>query len=61
MVFGIKIGTGRARCKLCFKPIFKGQPTIYFRGYNAGGHVHLLREQCPQINYILKQMTEEEE
>ena len=61
MAFGIEPGTGRTRCRLCFRPIFKGQPNIYYRGYNASGHVHILREQCPQIDYMLKEIMEEEE
>lgn len=57
VVFGVKEGTGRARCKLCFNPIFKGQPAIYASAYRASGQVHALPEHCP---YLTKRLLEME-
>ena len=55
--FGVKLGTGRAMCRLCFQPIFKGQPAIYVAGYRANGQVHALPEHCP---YLTKKLLEME-
>lgn len=53
--FGVKEGTGLARCRLCNGVIFKGQPAIYIRGYRASGQCHVLPEQC---NYLHDRLLE---
>ena len=55
--FGVKEGTGRTYCRLCFRTIFKGQPAIYISGYKASGQVHALAEHCP---YLTKRLLEME-
>lgn len=55
--FGVKKGTGRTYCRLCFRTIFEGQPAIYVSGYGVSGQVHALPEQCP---YLTKRLLEME-
>ena len=54
--FGVKEGTGLARCKLCFNPIFKGQPAIYISGYRVSGQCHVLPEHCEYLHNKLLEM-----
>ena len=55
VAFGVKLGTGRTYCRLCFQTIDKGQPVIYIGGYRASGQVHALPEHCP---YLTKRLLE---
>lgn len=57
VAFGVKKGTGRTYCRLCFRTIDVGQPVIYISGYNASGQVHALPEHCP---YLTKRLLEME-
>ena len=57
--FGVKKGTGRAYCRLCFRTIEKGQPAIYVDGYRASGQVHALPEPCPYLRKKLEELKEE--
>ena len=54
--FGVKEGTGRTYCRLCFQPIDKGQPVIYVRNYRTSGQVHVLPEHCPRLTQRLLEM-----
>tara|TARA_A100001201_G_scaffold143689_1_gene146731 strand:+ start:1537 stop:1740 length:204 start_codon:yes stop_codon:yes gene_type:complete len=54
--FGVKEGTGLARCRLCNGVIFKGQPAIYAKGYRASGQCHVLPEQCQYLHNRLLEM-----
>ena len=56
VAFGVKEGTGRTHCRLCFNTILKGQPAIYVSGYGASGQVHALPEHCPYLTEKLLEM-----
>ena len=57
VAFGVKMGTGRTYCRLCFRTIFEGQPAIYVSGYRVSGQVHALPEHC---TYLTKRLLEME-
>ena len=59
VAFGVKKGTGRAYCRLCFGTIEKGQPAIYVSGYRTSGQVHALPEHCPRLRGRLEKIKEE--
>ncbi|MAP53707.1 MAG: hypothetical protein CL605_02265 [Altibacter sp.] len=57
VAFGVKMGTGRTYCRLCFQTIIEGEPAIYVAGYGVSGQVHALPEHC---QYLTKRLLEME-
>lgn len=57
--FGVKKGTGRTYCRLCFGTIGKGEPAIYVRGYRISGQVHALPKHCLYLRERLEKIKEE--
>lgn len=56
---GVKKGTGRTYCRLCFQTICEGEPAICFSGYRASGQVHALSKHCPYLREELEKIKEE--
>ena len=54
--FGVKKGTGRTYCRLCFQTILEGEPVIYAKRYGASGQCHVLPEQCQYLHGKLLEM-----
>jgi len=57
--FGVKRGTGRTYCRLCFQTIFEGEPAIYVSGYRTSGQVHSLAKHCSYLREQLEKIKEE--
>jgi len=47
--FEVGIGTGRAFCKLCNKPIKAEQKCIRVYGYQTGGQCHANAKDCKEL------------
>ena len=56
MSFGINLGTGRAYCRFCRKPILKGQICIKVSGYQLSGQVHYNPEDCEYLRRRLEEL-----